>query len=66
MMNRVAVLYPHRKKMDGSANVLCLNCLATIAMEQEGEDTAAVYVPQHICTPWLPSGRENARCGPAS
>ena len=57
MVDSAAVLYPHRKKMDGSSNVLCLNCLATIAMEQEATETTG-YAPHHVCSPWLMGKRE--------
>jgi hypothetical protein len=54
MVDSVTGLYPHRKKMDGSTDVLCLNCLATIAMEQE----EGGYAPHHVCSPWLVAKRE--------
>jgi hypothetical protein len=54
MVDSATALYPHRKKMDGSSNVLCLNCLATIAMEMEQEGCA----PHHVCSPWLTAKRE--------
>jgi hypothetical protein len=57
MVDRIAVVYPHRKKMDGSSNVLCLNCLATIAMEQDAAGTVG-HAPHHICGPWLSAERE--------
>jgi hypothetical protein len=65
MMDNVAVLYPHRKKMDGSSDALCLNCLATIAMEPEGADTAA-DVSHHVCSPWLLGGGDKAGRGRAA
>jgi len=57
MVDSAAALYPHRKKMDGSCNVLCLNCLATISMEQEATG-AGGYAPHHVCSPWLVAKRE--------
>jgi hypothetical protein len=57
MVDSIAVVYPHRKKMDGSSNVLCLNCLATIEMEQNAPETIG-DTQDHICSPWLlQSGR---------
>jgi hypothetical protein len=58
MVDSVAVLYPRRKKMDGSSNALCLNCLATISMELENTNEAAGCAPQHICSPGLAVARE--------
>jgi hypothetical protein len=60
MVDSIAVVYPHRKKMDGSSNVLCLNCLATIAMEQDAAETVG-HTPHHICSPWLSAEREIPR-----
>ena len=53
MMATAAPLYPHRKKLDGSSNLLCLNCLATIAEEQEEGGGL-----RHVCVSWLSEGRD--------
>lgn len=66
MVDSAAVLYPHRKKMDGSSNVLCLNCLATIAVESDDATEAIGDTPQHICGPWLEAARELPGSGRAA
>lgn len=69
MVDSAAVLYPHRKKMDGSSNVLCLNCLATIAVESDDATDATEAIddaPQHTCGPWLEVAREASGSGRAA
>jgi hypothetical protein len=66
MVDSAAVLYPHRKKMDGSSNVLCLNCLATIAVESDDATEAIDDAPQHTCGPWLEVAREASGSGRAA
>jgi hypothetical protein len=65
MVDSIAVMYPHRKKMDGSSNVLCLNCLATIPMEQDAAQIGG-RTPHHICSPWLSEEQEISRRGRAA
>jgi hypothetical protein len=65
MVDSIAVVYPHRKKMDGSSNALCLNCLATIAMEQDTAERGG-HIPHHICSPWLSAEREIPQRGRAA
>jgi hypothetical protein len=63
MIDTAPALFPHRKKMDGSSNVLCLNCLATIPIEQNG---AGEPDPGHTCDAWLSAGRDMAKRGHAA
>jgi hypothetical protein len=65
MVDSIAVAYPHRKKMDGSSNALCLNCLATIAMEQDAAEIVE-HTPHHICNPGLLVEREIPERGRAA
>jgi hypothetical protein len=57
MIDTAVALYPHRKKMDGSSDALCLNCLATVTEMQHGSE-ASGYDPTHTCSSWLSAGRD--------
>jgi hypothetical protein len=53
MPDTAATVYPYRRKLDGSLDLICLNCLATIATVKKHEiETAA---NKHICKPLIPS-----------
>jgi hypothetical protein len=48
MTDKAAVVYPHRRKMDGSHDSICLNCLGTIEMSLD-ETEATDFDTSHIC-----------------
>lgn len=48
-MSEIAVtVYPTRLKLDGSLDLICLNCMATIS-SAKAEDPE--YKPVHVCHP---------------
>jgi len=56
MANPAAAAHPHRPKMDGSSDSICLNCLATVASKHEHEVGESSVEAHHICHPYI-SGR---------
>jgi hypothetical protein len=48
MTDKAAVVYPHRRKMDGSTDSICLNCLGTIARDEDGDGD---FDMSHNCIP---------------
>jgi hypothetical protein len=53
MTDKAAVVYPHRRKMDGSSDSICLNCLGTIARDEDWDDDATDFDVSHNCIPAL-------------
>jgi hypothetical protein len=43
------VFYPHRRKLDGSFDSICLNCLATIATSSD-ETELENSEKEHVCS----------------
>jgi hypothetical protein len=41
-------VYPYRRKLDGSFDFICLNCLATIGTAREETDAST---KDHVCRP---------------
>jgi hypothetical protein len=56
MANQASATPPHRLKMDGSSDSICLNCLATVSAKQE-PDQSGVALP-HICLPSFSARRD--------
>jgi hypothetical protein len=53
MSNNAVASYPHRRKLDGSFDLICLNCLATIApANQEAESAGRDW--HHVCHSFSP------------
>jgi hypothetical protein len=50
-------VHPQRLKMDGSSDLICLNCLGTITAKDRAEQTDADT--HHICHPSLSSVRSS-------
>jgi hypothetical protein len=50
MTDKAAVAYPHRRKMDGSFDSICLNCLGTIARDEDVSDATDLDL-SHSCSP---------------
>ena len=46
----------NRRKMDGSLDLLCLNCLGTIVTAKDHAESVE-HESHHICIPWLFSKR---------
>jgi hypothetical protein len=55
MADQASALHPHRLKMDGSSDLICLNCLATVTSSDDADlaDTKA----HHICSPHFSTRR---------
>jgi hypothetical protein len=49
MADQATATPPHRPKMDGSSDSICLNCLGTVAAKQE-VDPSDVQL-RHVCAP---------------
>jgi hypothetical protein len=49
MADQATATHPHRPKMDGSSDSICLNCLATVAAKQ-AVDQSDVQL-RHVCGP---------------
>jgi hypothetical protein len=47
MADQASITHPHRPKMDGSSDLICLNCLGTITTKH-GADKSDIY-QNHIC-----------------
>jgi hypothetical protein len=58
MADQASATPPHRLKMDGSSDSICLNCLATVSAKQEA-DQSGVELP-HICLPSFSARRSAA------
>ncbi|MBB5317060.1 hypothetical protein HDF09_001729 [Edaphobacter lichenicola] len=56
MADQAAATPPHRPKMDGSSDSICLNCLATVVSKHEQEADKSNVESHHICAPYF-SGR---------
>jgi hypothetical protein len=50
-------VHPQRLKMDGSSDLICLNCLGTITAKERAEQTTAES--RHICHPSFSSVRNS-------
>jgi hypothetical protein len=48
--------YPHRRKLDGSLDFICLNCLATIAKSSDEAELEA-REKEHVCAIFFPEYR---------
>jgi hypothetical protein len=48
--------YPHRRKLDGSLDSICLNCLATIATSSDETELEA-REKEHVCSKIFPEER---------
>ena len=57
MAEQASALHPHRPKMDGSSDSICLNCLATVAVQHDAEQLDISL--HHVCLPAF-SPRRNA------
>jgi hypothetical protein len=49
MAEQASATHPHRLKMDGSSDSICLNCLATVAANQEADHPD--LLSHHVCLP---------------
>ena len=49
MADQATALHPHRLKMDGSSDSICLNCLATVVAKHSAEHSS--NEAHHICHP---------------
>ncbi len=49
MAEQPSATHPHRLKMDGSSDSICLNCLATVAAKQEVDQSGVEM--HHVCLP---------------
>jgi len=50
-------VHPQRLKMDGSSDLICLNCLGTITAKDKTDQADADT--NHICHPSFSSGRNS-------
>jgi hypothetical protein len=57
MANQAAATHPHRPKMDGSSDSICLNCLATVVSKHEQEADKSGVELRHICNPHFSARR---------
>jgi hypothetical protein len=48
--------YPHRRKLDGSFDFICLKCLATIATSSDETEREA-HEKEHVCSIFFPEDR---------
>ncbi len=48
MTDQIVIAYPHRPKMDGSLDSICLNCLGTLATVTIKPDEPE---SRHVCHP---------------
>jgi hypothetical protein len=48
MIDRRPAFYPHRRKLDGSFDSICLNCLATVANSAD-ESELDEFDSLHVC-----------------
>ena len=58
MPEQASSVHPQRLKMDGSSDLICLNCLGTITANDK-TDQADAATP-HICHPSFSSARNSA------
>jgi hypothetical protein len=58
MAEQASEAHPHRLKMDGSSDSICLNCLATVAVKHEADHSDVSL--RHVCLPSF-----SAKRGPA-
>ena len=49
MAEQASALHPHRPKMDGSSDSICLNCLATVAVQHDADQLDISL--HHVCLP---------------
>ncbi|WP_158944762.1 hypothetical protein [Granulicella sp. S190] len=54
MAEQATAAHPHRPKMDGSSDLICLNCLATVVAKHDAGQSSGESL--HICNPSF-SGR---------
>jgi hypothetical protein len=57
MADQAPAIHPHRPKMDGSSDSICLNCLATVASKQEQEADKSGVALRHICHSYFSARR---------
>jgi hypothetical protein len=57
MAEQASATHPHRPKMDGSSDSICLNCLATVAAKHNADQPGVSL--HHVCPPVF-SPRRNA------
>ena len=57
MPEQASSVHPQRLKMDGSSDLICLNCLGTITAKERADQTTAES--RHICHPSFSSGRSS-------
>jgi hypothetical protein len=55
MADQASATHPHRPKMDGSSDSICLNCLATVTAKHEA-DKPDVRL-NHVCGPYFTAKR---------
>lgn len=63
MADQASATHPHRPKMDGSSDSICLNCLATVAAKQEADRSDAEL--RHVCSPYFTAKRTSLLQQPA-
>jgi hypothetical protein len=51
-------VHPQRLKMDGSSDMICLNCLGTITKKEQADHADADT--HHTCHPSFSAGRSSA------
>ena len=56
MTNVRAEFYPHRRKLDGSFDSICLNCLATI-FTSRSETELEEHEKEHVCYKFVSEDR---------
>jgi hypothetical protein len=55
MADQLSAAHPHRLKMDGSSDSICLNCLATLTPNHNSDQKESIRI--HICHPSFTSKR---------
>jgi len=58
MAEQASAAHPHRLKMDGSSDSICLNCLATVAAKHETDQSDVEL--HHVCLPSFSARRSAA------
>jgi hypothetical protein len=59
MSEQASSVHPQRLKMDGSSDLICLNCLGTITAKDKIDQTDAAT--PHICHPSFSSVRNSTQ-----
>jgi hypothetical protein len=55
MADQAPATHPHRPKMDGSSDLICLNCLATVAAKHDADQSDVQL--HHVCGPYFTAKR---------